>query len=145
MSPKSVAGFGQLGPGLGPSPSQTTAGREEEAAGSSEPGHAYPSAVVQVSITPPVPLAPSPAPPVAGPASLGVVWGPGSAHLWLRSGMFSTEGKMASAILRALQLGERSTSTAMDSSRCSSSTTLHQGCQSGGQGGAAVGSCAPLP
>lgn len=45
-------------------------------------------------------------------------------HLWLLRGIFSMNGNMSSAILRELQVGDLSTSTAMDNIRWSRSIAL---------------------
>lgn len=58
--------------------------------------------------------------------------------LWLLSGMSSTNPNIISAILLELQVGVLSTSTAMDSMRCSWHTTLRPG-QSTGERGSAGG------
>lgn len=47
-------------------------------------------------------------------------------HLWVLRGIFSINGNITSAILQELQLGDLSTSTAMDNIRWSRSVTLGQ-------------------
>lgn len=54
-------------------------------------------------------------------------------HLWLLRGIFSMKGNTSSAIFRELQVGDLSTSTAMDSIRWSSSITLGRGTVSTGR------------